>query len=537
MLTGSRPSRQALLAIATIAAGWLVGCSPAPVEIVAIAPSRNAQDVRSNMPIQITFDRPVDQPSVETRFHLQPAVAGRFTWNGTTMSFEHPSLRPSTRYRAVLDSGFRDRSGHQVPLLHYWDFVTESAPSITSISPGPGQARIDPASTLSIGFSRVMDLSSLASAVALEPYTPFALRRDGSDDRKIAVIPEALLEPDRTYTVQVSQQAQDLDGNRLASGFAGVFSTGHVQPLHPSLTFVAVPTGDTPGGVRMLDSTGAPREISSLPARDYHWASDGLSLLVETGDGSWTSQALDGGIAVEPFSASWAAPLATSGEFIYLSQGRLFRWTGGQSIPLAGNVGEAALNPAGDMVAYTSADSLEIWGLAVDLDSRFHLLTEASRISNLAWAPDGSALAYEVGSSRSVELKVRDLTAGGIRTAAIGPLGPEAWGQGSNQILVSAQVDTPSGSHGRIFAFDVDGGEQSLDPHLALPPGTPPLSDAHEARSSPDGHQIAFLASVAGLDQIWVMNSDGTGLSQLTAWDGTDFPYGCADLVWTSTPG
>ena len=50
---------------------------------------------------------------------------------------------------------------------------------------------------------------------------------------------------------------------------------------------------------------------------------------------------------------------------------------------------------------------------------------------------------------------------------------------------------------------------------------------------SPDGHQIAFLAGDPGAYELWLMNADGTGLVQLTAYDDAAFPYSVRALAWT----
>lgn len=74
--------------------------------------------------IRVTFDRPMDQDSVEAAFSLEPAVPGDFTWQGNTMTYrlEEP-LEYRQVYAATIDQRGRDaqgRSAFQVPFS--WSF-------------------------------------------------------------------------------------------------------------------------------------------------------------------------------------------------------------------------------------------------------------------------------------------------------------------------------------------------------------------------------------------------------------------------------
>jgi Tol biopolymer transport system component len=53
---------------------------------------------------------------------------------------------------------------------------------------------------------------------------------------------------------------------------------------------------------------------------------------------------------------------------------------------------------------------------------------------------------------------------------------------------------------------------------------------------SADGRQVAFLSgSNSPVTEVWLMNADGTGVSQLTTFDQDVFPYQCGEVAWTPT--
>ncbi|MGQ9587106.1 MAG: Ig-like domain-containing protein [Thermoplasmata archaeon] len=85
----------------------------------------------TNAAITVTFNKLMDEPSVESSFQLIPHVAGSFSWQGIQMTFTPSgSLAEETYYTAYIGSGTRDRSG--MPLdcgVYSWSFSTAAPPS------------------------------------------------------------------------------------------------------------------------------------------------------------------------------------------------------------------------------------------------------------------------------------------------------------------------------------------------------------------------------------------------------------------------
>ena len=513
-----------------------VACD-SPAQIVEIIPQRGAVDVRTNLPIQVRFDRAVDRRSVIDRFHVLPSTLGRVKWkNSNTLVFEHSPLAIDTDYTVILDSGFRDQAGVASQFRHSWRFHTEAAPAVTLSSPANREKGVDPAAYLSIGFNREMDAGSFNGAISIAPPIPYQVRLDPSDPHRVVISPRLLLDPDTEYTLEINSQALDADGNHVPRTRLS-FSTGEVRSLQQWITFVASEAPGAPGsGIWMVDDNRFPRLLTDSPVDRFTWSPGAISVLLHNPDGGW-ALLTPGSAAVDlPFDGGWAAYLGPERGYLYLAGDSLDRLRPDLTVEhIASGVGEVSVAPDLSRIAFTvgSSASGEIDGYDLALRARYVLLRDGQSISSLAWSPNGLRLAYVLAGATTAQnqLRVKSLTGtGAVTSVATGEIAEPAWLADSNYITFSALIQVDGQARWRVFRINASLPTPRLTPQLALAGIL--AADATGPRPSPDGHQIAFLSGPAASAQIWLMNADGSGLQRLTGFDAGTFPYSCRGLHW-----
>jgi hypothetical protein len=532
-----RPIGRAVLLVLALPI-LLQGCQ-SPPQILEISPAKGALDVPTNAPIKIRFDRPLDRASVASRFSLNPAIDGQISWEAqNTLVFRHDTLEPNTQYQVRLVAGYRDSQGDVNSFTHSWIFQTEGPPAVRTSSPSEGESGVDPATYLTLGFSREMNADSFRGSVTLSPSLPFSVQGDPSDARQVLIAPKTLLDAHTDYLVSISGNATDADGNHLPPLLLH-FSTGGVRPLTRWITFIASSTGATPGsGVWMVDDAGFPRNLEETPVEAFSWSPDGSNLLVRHPDRSWTDFPLDSDPVNLAFSADWAVFLGPGGGYVYLDGGHLNRLLpSGGTISIASSVDAAAVSRDLNRIAFsqTSPEGAELRGYDVGLRAQYRLQHEVGTVTGLSWAPDGTKLAYLLGGGQpdTAVLRVKSLTgSAGVNTVATGMISPPVWLADSSEVVFSARVVVAGRLQSRIFRLNTALAPASLAATTAIGPANG--DDAFLPQPSPDGHQIAFLLGAPGSAQVWLMNADGTGASRLTAFDSSAFPYSCQDLHWAS---
>jgi len=511
----------------------LTACGGNPAQIISYSPERGTIDVSTAAPIRIAFDHDVDQQSVASRLSLVPATVGTVVWLGPRqLEYQHESLQPSTRYEVVLDAGYKDVRGNAYALRHHWAFITERPPSVTGSTPANLERDVDPASYVSIDFTREMDAATLRSAINIVPSVPFSVRLDPTDSRRAVIAPDSLLDPSTTYTVIVSTAALDAHGNQLFRDQTFAFQTGLARPLHHWVAFTTALADGTSGGVWIVNETGFPRQLFDAPSvQSFSWSPEGTSLLVQTA-GSWSAFTPGGGSTALPFSGSWAAALAAGLGYVYIDgTGTLHRWSvDGSDEVIAAKVAQAAIAPGGLRVALVQSDgsTSTLWGYDVGLRSRYELSFEAAALTDVSWSPAGNRIAYLRQDADSTTLRVRNLTGQAATvTVATGDIGHPTWLPDSTHLVFAASVATPGSPLRRAFLVSAIAPPAALTAALAIP--STGSFEVTNPVPSPDGHQIAFVSN----DQVWMMNADGTRPTALTRFDAASFPYSCRTPAWT----
>lgn len=525
-----RVGTAAIAAIASLAAA---GCGGAP-QIIDYSPERGSTGVATNAPIRVDFDRAVDRASVASRFAISPAAAGHVTWpNARELLFvEEAPLRTDTSYQVLLHAGYRSAGGGAADLDHTWYFRTEGPLQVTDSTPAGAQTGVDPAAYLDVSFNHRMSAGSLASGFQLAPPVAVSATLAADDPFHVIVAPSGLLAAETAYTLTITTAVKDAHGNPLPTASEIAFRTGPTRPLRGWITCLATPAAGGPSGgdLWMVDSNRLPRELLAGPISDYEWAPSADEVTVETGPRAWEDRRLDGTAVTFATAADHVLALGRDRGFVYVDQGTLgLLKADGSPVPLAQGVSEIALSPDGQQVAYTLADAAgtQLWLLSVELRSRYQLGAEPGAVTGLAWAPDSSRLAYQVLTVAGAAIRVRVISGPTATTVAAGDVSAPAWDADSSHLYLLAARGTPTAE--RLYRIPTTAGRQTLTPGTAL--ATPAGVAVGAPQPSPDGHQVAFEGSDQHGVEIWLMNSDGTGLVRLTG--GPDYAYSCRAPRWT----
>jgi uncharacterized protein YfaS (alpha-2-macroglobulin family) len=133
----------------------------APPTVVATTPRQGAQFAYAHDRLTITFNREMDQQSVEERLKVEPAISNmKLLWLGKQLVIGG-NLRPSTTYKIFLPSGAKDSQyGLTMPNDFAWSFTTtQQYPYLAIINIGRyGVTAADKPTTLklqSVNVSRV----------------------------------------------------------------------------------------------------------------------------------------------------------------------------------------------------------------------------------------------------------------------------------------------------------------------------------------------------------------------------------------------
>ncbi|MBO0683860.1 MAG: Ig-like domain-containing protein, partial [Candidatus Dormibacteraeota bacterium] len=463
-----------------------------------------------------------------------------FRWFGSqVVEMDHQPLLPSTAYQVALYQDYKDTQGVANTLRHSWVFTTEGAPYFAEASPSEGDQQVDPSTYIGLTFSRKMDLASMAQAVSISPATRFTLERDPSDPWRVLVVPDTLLDSNHPYTVAVTSKAKDVDGNQLEMGTAVSFTTGSQPGLQHWVGFVAKERTGAPAGLWIVDDKGLPRELLTTPVSNFSWSADGRRALVQSPNGIWLDEDLQGGFQLLPFHATWAAYLAPGQGYAYLNGNNLYTFApGGQTTLVQTGVDSAAVDPSGTRIAFTSSNQVgsSVFAYDAGLRTDYRLDTETVPVDGLTWSPDGLSLAYRVltPNPSKHQIRVRLLRdTGTTATVATGPVSTPIWQADSRHVFFTVPVRTSAGQVSRLFRATA--GEPQLTSFTAAS-GLPNQAGVSvgAVSPSPDGRQVAFLSGSPGHPgQVWLMNADGTGLTLLTSFAGRAIGYQATQLSWT----
>lgn len=231
-------------------------------QIIDFSPfGENTRDaVPLDRTIQVRFNLPMDQESVESNFSLESfegaSVPGTFEWSDDSAGFRFTpdnELLIDSRYLVNINpDNVRGINGGQGGLIGTtsWTFLTVPYPAITGSSPGEG-ASVRPFGGFVIYFASPMDQDQFEDFITIEPEPEFDPRfywRTWSNTLDVSFQPYA----SATYTITVAPGLEDEYGNVIDEGYSFTYTT---QGFTPEVSL------RIPGGVGFYNAERDPTSV------------------------------------------------------------------------------------------------------------------------------------------------------------------------------------------------------------------------------------------------------------------------------------
>ena len=381
-----------------------IDAKPPAIKLISLsAPGADPHLAQTLTAIDVEFTEPVRTATAEARFHIEPAVDGAFTWDGSTAIFTPSKKLPAdSDFTISIAPGIEDLAGNVDEVgLQAWVFRTVGAPLVLRATPADAATGVPLDGQVELVFDRLMDTASVEAALSLSPPAPITATWRGS----VVTLDFGLgLQFGTTYALTVGAQAADTGGSRLGEAF-----TTHFTTVGAGLGIATLMPSDGVAGI----GVSTPIAIQFDAAIDPDTARSALHI-VPTVDGDTRIVARGGdlGAAASPQPSGTApadtilfvpsAPLAPHTTYTLtldptvarlddptaVSSGRTWNFTTG-----------APTTSGQNQIAFLSGRSgvRNVWVMNPDGTNQRQLTTELNPVSSFDSSADGGQIAYAAG--------------------------------------------------------------------------------------------------------------------------------------------
>ncbi len=333
------------------------------------------------------------------------------------------------------------------------------------------------------------------------------------------------------------------------------------QPAYsPDGNFIAFRSERIPAGIYVMEATSENVRRVSDVGFDPTWSPDGKELVVST------DRFTDPGKRSRIPSQLWIISVAS----------------GARRLLTDGDAVQASWSPGGTRIAFwglqAGGGQRDIWTIPAGGGAAVRVTNDAALDWNPVWSPDGKHLyfASDRGGSMNFWRVPLDQTSGQVQAPPETVLTPSVYSQHLSfsrdgkrmayvqksetrnllHVALDPSTELTTGepqpvTEGTRYVTDPDlspdeewfacssQGEKQEDILVFRRDGSQQLqltNDAFRDRSprwSPDGRRIAFYSDRSGRFEVWAINSDGTGLQQLTFTSGPSTVY----PIWSPDGG
>ena len=432
-------------------------------------------------------------------------------------------------------------------------------PVIVRTTPPPRRHDVPLNTAIQVVFSEPVSPSSITGIHVLQGGAPVSGHTSlSADGLRADFALDGLLAPNADYVLSIPTDVADLSGDHLAEPVTAAFTTGtQVAMASVATEQAALITNPFNGALRTFNMSAVRWDDGSFsgnfsifyPGSDVRVFGRVSCFSIVGGDSAWVAGVVDGAndtssVGQEygwrvvdngppeggvPDELTLAEPLVedslTAPE--YCAGTPAVNQTNGSN-PLNNLIsGNIVVNgsgppppppPAMSEIAYAAWPNGGIQAVNAD-GSGGRVLTADSGDFSPSWAPGGSKLAFDRSNHGKVGRDIDVISADGSGLRRLTSDGFDdsdpSWSPDGQKIVF--------GRGGRIYTMSASDGSGLI----ALTAGG---FDWHPTWS-PDGRRIAFGSDRTGINAIYVMNADGSGVRQLTKYPEGDY------LPWWSPDG
>jgi uncharacterized protein YfaS (alpha-2-macroglobulin family) len=191
-------------------------------------------------PVELTFDEPMDQASVEAAFTISPTVAGKFTWvDDRTLDFAPSAQQAGTagagfqrgvRYSISIAATARNVEGKPLEEAISFDFGTVGYLQVSEVVPTPATDELNPSTVVTVVFNRpVVPLTAINQQAQLpDPLTfmpPVSGQGEWLNTSIYLFRPDEGFLPATQYQARVAAGLTDTEGGVLEKDYTWSFTT------------------------------------------------------------------------------------------------------------------------------------------------------------------------------------------------------------------------------------------------------------------------------------------------------------------------
>ena len=205
---------------------------PLPAPRLAYRTPGSSQRLALDKPIELVFDQPMDQTSVQQAFTIEPEINGSLSWSNphTLLFTPADALSRGASYQITLDETTKNVEGTSIVAPISFEFDTQGFINISEVQPAPGSHEVSPETSVTVVFDKpVVPLTAIDQQDSLPVPLSFLPPVSGNGEWLNTTIyrfhPDEGFQTATKYTAKIDAGLTDTVGRVLKKDYTWVFST------------------------------------------------------------------------------------------------------------------------------------------------------------------------------------------------------------------------------------------------------------------------------------------------------------------------